>query len=407
MLGLHYSGMAATSFGPSRAGAAATPGVAISCLVTTIIVVSAFMILGLAISTSLLDRRYSAQAIALQAATTHYQKFLRQVIDTNPHLIFVKDWDGVYVLANEAVAAMYGTKVENLVGKRDADFNPNSAEVDKFLRDDREVMLQQRAAFISEEPATDAKTGETRWFQTVKVPLFPPMAAPARCSGSRPTSPNVSSWKSNSARLTRWRRWGARRRRGSRFQQRPHHHPGPNRVSPGKPPREDARRGDVLEIQEAADRAAAFTRQLLAFSRRQLLQPEVLDLNGVIAGMEMMAAQTGGRGCRCPHQAASRSPANLRGSGPTTAGRAQPGRECPGRHARGGTLLIETATVELDEHYPRQHPTAKPGVHVVLAVTDTDAGWIPPRAPGSSSRSSPPRSRAKAPGWGSPRSMAS
>jgi CheY-like chemotaxis protein len=41
---------------------------------------------------------------------------------------------------------------------------------------------------------------------------------------------------------------------------------------------------------------------------------------------------------------------------------------------RGGTLLIETAVVELDEHYPRQHPTAKSGVHVVLAVTDTGCG---------------------------------
>jgi len=41
---------------------------------------------------------------------------------------------------------------------------------------------------------------------------------------------------------------------------------------------------------------------------------------------------------------------------------------------RGGTLLIETGVVELDEHYPRQHPTAKPGPHVVLTVTDTGFG---------------------------------
>jgi CheY-like chemotaxis protein len=44
---------------------------------------------------------------------------------------------------------------------------------------------------------------------------------------------------------------------------------------------------------------------------------------------------------------------------------------------RGGTLLIETRQVELDEHYPRQHPSAKPGPHVVLVVTDTGCGMDP------------------------------
>src|SRR5206468_1524686 len=85
---LHYTGMAAASFDFARTAGSATQGVTISCLATTVIVVSTFSILGLALATSLLDRRYSAEAASLQAATTHYQKFLRQVIDTNPHLIF-------------------------------------------------------------------------------------------------------------------------------------------------------------------------------------------------------------------------------------------------------------------------------------------------------------------------------
>src|SRR5207249_1679052 len=132
------------SFDFARTAGSATQGVTISCLATTVIVVSTFSILGLALATSLLDRRYSAEAASLQAATTHYQKFLRQVIDTNPHLIFVKDWEGRYVLANEAVAELYGTKVENVLGKLDADFNPKADEVERFLRDDREVMSSQR-----------------------------------------------------------------------------------------------------------------------------------------------------------------------------------------------------------------------------------------------------------------------
>ncbi|HEX2611871.1 MAG TPA: PAS domain-containing protein, partial [Gemmatimonadales bacterium] len=58
------------------------------------------------------ERRHASRSAALQAATTHYQQFLRQVIDTNPNVIFVKDWEGRYVLANAAAAQLYGTTVE-------------------------------------------------------------------------------------------------------------------------------------------------------------------------------------------------------------------------------------------------------------------------------------------------------
>jgi PAS domain S-box-containing protein len=378
MLGLHYSGMAAASFGPSPAGAAATQGVAISCLVTTIIVVSAFMILGLAISTSLLDRRYSAQAIALQAATTHSQKFLRQVIDTNPHLIFVKDWDGVYVLANEAVAAMYGTKVENLVGKRDADFNPNSDEVEKFLRDDREVMLQQRAAFISEEPATNAKTGETRWFQTVKVPLLSSDGSTRQVLG---VATDITERKQLEEQFRQAHKMEAVGRLAGGVA-----HDFNNVLTIIRAqteflladlPGEDARRADVLEIQEAADRAAAFTRQLLAFSRRQLLQPEVLELNGVVAGMDMMLRRLVGEDIVVLTKLHPNLPRISADPGQLQQVVLNLAVNARDAMPRGGTLLIETALVELDEHYPRQHPTAKPGFHVVLAVTDTGCGMDP------------------------------
>jgi PAS domain S-box-containing protein len=97
--------------------------------------------------------------------------FLRSVIDTDPSLIFAKDSDGVFTLANRALATMYGTTPEELVGKTDADFNPDPTEVERFLRDDREVMESGRSKLIPEEPVTHSETGETRWFQTRKIPL--------------------------------------------------------------------------------------------------------------------------------------------------------------------------------------------------------------------------------------------
>jgi PAS domain S-box-containing protein len=100
--------------------------------------------------------------------------FLRRIIDTDPNLIFVKNWDGKFVLVNQAVADLYGTTVEDLIGKGDADFNPKAEEVERFLMADREVMASGSPELIPEEPVSSGKAGGTRWFQTLKVPLVLP-----------------------------------------------------------------------------------------------------------------------------------------------------------------------------------------------------------------------------------------
>jgi PAS domain S-box-containing protein len=96
--------------------------------------------------------------------------FLRQVIDITPHFLFVKDREGRFTLVNQAVADAYGTTVEDLIGKTDADFNPNADQVESFRRDDLEVMDTLQEKFIPEEAITDAN-GRTRYLQTIKRPL--------------------------------------------------------------------------------------------------------------------------------------------------------------------------------------------------------------------------------------------
>jgi len=96
--------------------------------------------------------------------------FLRQVIDANPNLIFVKDRNSRFVLVNQALANLYHTTVEDLVGKSDADFNSNPEEVEKFHIDDLEVIDGKQHKFIPEEPISEAD-GSLRWLQTIKVPL--------------------------------------------------------------------------------------------------------------------------------------------------------------------------------------------------------------------------------------------
>ena len=344
-------------------------------MLETLIVAVVSLLLGLAIATLVQERRWSARSAAFHSATAHYQHFLRKVIDTNPHLIFVKDWEGRYTLANEAMARFHGTTVESLIGKRDADFSLKQQEAERFLRDDREVISSQRPAFIAEEPASCSKTGTTRWFQTVKVPLLSPDGSARQVLG---VATDITERKQLEAQFRQAHKMEAVGRLAGGVA-----HDFNNVLTVIRAqteflladlPADDQRRADVLEIQGAADRAAGFIRQLLAFSRRQILQPVVLEVNGVITGMESMVRRLMGEDVVLLTKLHPELPPVWADPGQlqqvilnlaVNARDAMPG---------GGSLLIETALVELDEHYPQQHPSAKPGPHVVLVVTDTGYG---------------------------------
>ena len=111
------------------------------------------------------ERRRGEKALEKQRA------FLRQVIDVDPNFIFAKDREGRFTLVNQAMADVYGTTVEDLLGKTDADFNPNVDEVEFFRRMDLDVMDTLQGRFIPEERVTDAQ-GKVRWLQTVKRPMI-------------------------------------------------------------------------------------------------------------------------------------------------------------------------------------------------------------------------------------------
>jgi len=106
-----------------------------------------------------------------QAELHRSHTFLRQVIDTDPHLIFAKDREGRFAMANKAVADWYGTTVEDLIGKSDAELNADSEEAKFFRQSDLEVVNSTQDWFIPEERITDA-AGRGHWLQTVKRPIF-------------------------------------------------------------------------------------------------------------------------------------------------------------------------------------------------------------------------------------------
>ena len=95
---------------------------------------------------------------------------LRTVIDENPNIILMKDWDGKFLIGNRALADLYGTTPEDLVGKDDGAFNPNAEQVEFFLKNVQEIMSQSDTKVVMEE-STNAATGEVSYYQSIKKPL--------------------------------------------------------------------------------------------------------------------------------------------------------------------------------------------------------------------------------------------
>jgi rsbT co-antagonist protein RsbR len=112
------------------------------------------------------ERKVIEQELAAQ------KDFIRQVIDTDPNLIFVKDQEGNFVLANQALADLYGMTVEEITNKNNADVNASPEEVEAYARVDREVLATLRE-LKAVDPVT-MKDGSRRWHYTIKRPLTRP-----------------------------------------------------------------------------------------------------------------------------------------------------------------------------------------------------------------------------------------
>jgi len=98
---------------------------------------------------------------------------LRQVIDLVPDLIFAKNADGEYILANETVADLYGVTVDDVEGNTDQELLASEQQAEQFRADDLDVIESGESKFVSEEELTDAD-GEVHVLQTRKIPFYPP-----------------------------------------------------------------------------------------------------------------------------------------------------------------------------------------------------------------------------------------
>jgi PAS domain S-box-containing protein len=136
-------------------------------------------------------------------------------------------------------------------------------------------------------------------------------------------------------------------------------------------------RADVEEIRKAADRAAALTQQLLAFSRRQMLQPVVLELDTVIMDMEVLLRRLISEDIALlikPHATGKRIRADRSQVEQVLLNLVVNARDAM---PNGGELRIETSTFDMDTDFARVNQGAVPGSYVRLSVSDTGTGMDP------------------------------
>jgi PAS domain S-box-containing protein len=309
------------------------------------------------------------------------RSFLRQVIDLNPNFIFAKDREGCFTLVNQAVAEAYGTSVEDMLGKTDADFNQNTEEVEWFRQGDLEVMDTLQEKFIPEEVITDA-AGEVRWLQTIKRPIVSPDGAVMQMLG---VATDITARKQAEEALHRSEeqlRQSQKMEAVGKLAGGVAHDfnnlltaiNGHSELALRRLQEDDPLYRKLEAIKKAGERAASLTRQLLAFSRKQILQPKVLDLNQIIFEMNRMLQPLIGEDVALftkltpdlgkvkadpgqIEQVLMNLSVNARDAMP-----------------RGGKLTIETANIYINGEYARRHASVVPGWYVMLAVSDTGCG---------------------------------
>jgi len=322
-----------------------------------------------------IERKRAEEALSKQRA------FLRQVIDLNPSFIFAKDRQGRFTLVNQALAEAYGTTVEGLLGKTDADFNANKEEVEWFRRDDLQVMDARSERFIPEEVITDA-SGKVRWLQTIKRPIISQDRKADQILG---VATDITERKKAEHAL---RESEEQLRQAQKiesigtlaggiahdFNNLMTAVTGYSELTLRSLKTDDPLRSKIEEIKKAGERAASLTRQLLAFSRKQMLQPRVLNLNTVITGMGRMLPRMIGEDIDVRiHLDASLGQI-----------KADPGQieqvlmnlAINARDAmpEGGRLTIKTENIHLDGKIAKRRLIVEPGNYVMLSVSDNGCG---------------------------------
>ena len=305
----------------------------------------------------------------------------RALIDTIPDLIWLKDQNGVYLSCNPTFERFFGAKESEILGKTDYDFVDKSL-ADFFRLQDHKAMEAGRPR-INEEWITFADDGYHGLFETIKTPMrdvegnLIGVLGIARDITAREKAEKEKQKLEN--QMLQSQKMEAIGKLAGGIA-----HDFNNLLTTiignadfalDQAGENRSLYNDIEEIREAGQQAAALTRQLLAFSRKQIIQPQILNLNDILENTEKMLRRTIGEDVEFKtmfepnlwdvkmdqgqiEQILMNLAVNARDAMPD-----------------GGKLTVETANVELDDVYFQHHGVkSMMRSYAMLAITDTGTG---------------------------------
>jgi len=317
--------------------------------------------------------------VQYQEAVQASKHMLETVLSNIPQGVFWKDRQSRIMGCNTVVSRAFGVaQPQQLIGKTDYDLQGvNPAQAANFIQKDREVMTSGQAILGIIEPVTLAD-GATIWLETNKMPL---RDSQGQVAGILGTWQDVTERKSLEEQLRQSQKMEAIGQLAGGvahdFNNLLTVINGYAEVVMASMPASDPHKALLAEVMRAGNRAAELTGQLLAFSRKSILAPKVLDLNEAIEKSQRMLRRVIGEDVLLV--TAFGSPLNRVKVDPSQIEQVVMNLAVNARDAmpQGGALTISTCNIDLDEESCQQYPGCKPGSYVALAINDTGCGMTP------------------------------
>ena len=306
-----------------------------------------------------------------EEALKEAKEYLNRIINCIGDPIFVKDREHKIVLANDAMCTFIGVKREELLGS--ALMPPG---VEKSLWEQEELVFETGREFLTEDILTDDQ-GNSRSVMTKKSLLMDKNGNKQIVGVLR----DITEHKRLEAQFLQSQKMEAvgvlAGGVAHDFNNLLNVINGYAELMLDSLEDSDPMRAELNQIHDAGQRAAILTSQLLDFGRKQILQPEVFDLNQVLAGMSSMLRRMIGEDIEMIFNAQP-APAMINAD-PAKVQQVVMNLVVNARDAmpEGGRLTIETASMDLRDDYVSGQPVAKPGPYVLLTISDTGIGMDP------------------------------